>query len=487
MSDPLDDEQKKIIRLIEKEAIKQGLDPDFALAVAQAESNYRHVPAKDETSTAFGPFQVNKPTASTLKYDYNELVKHPELAVEAGVKNLVRHANDPRLEGDPTRVVYAHHYGADSPFALTGDRRLLKPEQASYIANIGESLPNGDYPEHIYHSPETEATKADAHEQSIYLGTPVSDYKDPEQHESQVSEAAALGTATGAALGTVYAAKKPLIGVARHLGILPQDNQSLTPFEERVMDRGSMQRYLNSQIRDPQNPLAKVSLQRLEDITGIKLQSPADVQRALAALQPTQGIPAEREPKTVNVSGQQRKVPIYRQRSQVEPKEQTPVSEVMQPLTQTEKSAQAVMKTPYVGATTQMLGRVLGSAPVRAAGTVGNLLANAQDYAENKEQGNKTGQYLAGAGLASDVGSMIPRLSPLMGAVQGGLDAYKRAQNADYIGSLTSAIGAAAPYVLPFALGPEVGIPAGIATAMGSPLANIAKDYLQNRSKNQQE
>jgi hypothetical protein len=487
MSDPLDDEQKKIIRMIEKEAIKQGLDPDFALAVAQSESNYRHIPSKDETSTAFGPFQVNKPTTSTLKYDYNDLVKNPELAVEVGVKNLVKHATDPRLEGDPTRVVYAHHYGADSPFSLTGDRRLLNPEQARYIANIGESLPNGEYPEHIYHAPESDATKTNEHTNNVYSGTPVSDYKDPEQHESQVGEAATIGAATGAGLGTVYAAKKPLIGVARHLGILSPDNQTLTPFEERVMDRGSMQRYLNSQIRDPQNPLAKVSLQRLEEVTGVKLQSPADVQRALAALQPTQGIPAERELKTVNVNGQQRKVPIYRQKSQVEPKEQTPISRIMEPLTPTERSAQAVMQTPYLGATTQMLGRVLGSAPVRAAGTLGNLMANAQDYSENKEQGNKTGQYLAGAGLAADVGSMIPRLSPLMGSIQGGLDAYKRAQNADYIGSLTSAIGASAPYVLPFALGPEVGIPAGIATALGSPLANIAKDYLQSRSKNQEQ
>jgi hypothetical protein len=44
---------------------------------------------------------------------------------------------------------------------------------------------------------------------------------------------------------------------------------------------------------------------------------------------------------------------------------------------------------------------------------------------------------------------------------------------------LTSGVGAVAPYVAPFMFGPQVGIPVGVATAVGAPFANELKDYLQ--------
>jgi hypothetical protein len=479
MSDPLDEEQKKIIRLIEKEAIKQGLDPDFALAVAQAESNFRHIPAKDETSTAFGPFQVNKPTASTLKYDYNDLVKHPELAVEAGVKNLVKHANDPRLEGDPARVVHAHHFGADSPFALTGDRRLLNKDQANYIANIGESLPTGDYPSTILKEAKTENADNNSTNENIYGGTPVSEYENVEP-ESSVPSAAGVGTVAGAGAGLLYSTKKPLVSAARHLGIISPDSMNVL---DQKMNSSSLQRYLNSQVRDANNPYQKVLLKNLEERTGTKIQSYSDIQKALASLQETETIPAERTPKTRIVNGREVKIPIHTQKSQIEGKPQTMLSDLSEPLTRAEKSATTVSRVPVMGPAVNVLGRVLGSAPVRTGATMGNIMANTQDLSENIDQGNKPNAMLAGAGLVADVGSMFPKVGPVASTFASMLDAYKRARDNDYIGSLTSGIGAAAPYVLPFALGPEVGIPAGIATAMGSPLANIAKDWLQNRSK----
>jgi hypothetical protein len=476
MSEQLDEEQKKIIRMIEKEAIKQGIDPDFALAIAQAESNFRHIPAKDENSTAFGPFQVNKPTASTLKYDYSELVKHPELAVEAGVKNLVKHANDPRLEGDPTRIVHAHHFGADSPFALTGDRRLLNKDQANYIASIGEALPTGDYPHTVL---QQSNTGNEAPNENIYGGQSVADYGNIEP-ETSVPTAAGVGAAAGAGAGLLYATKKPLIGVARHFGVLPSEATNII---DQKMDSSSLQRYLNSQVRDANSPYAKVSLDKLEKATGTKIQSYSDIQKALSALQATETIPAERIAETKIIGGRERKIPIYKQKSRIEGKPQTMLSELQQPLTMAEKSATNVARTPVIGPAINAVGRILGSAPVRTGATMGNVAANAQDLSESMNQGNTSNAMLAGAGLASDVGSMIPKVAPAASTFAAMLDAYKRARDQDYIGSFTSGLGAAAPYVLPFALGPEVGIPAGIATAMGSPLANIAKDWLQSRSK----
>jgi hypothetical protein len=256
----------------------------------------------------------------------------------------------------------------------------------------------------------------------------------------------------------------------------------LNPFSQKL-DSGSMQRYLNSQVRDANSPFSKVLISRLEDATGMKIQSNSDIQKAIASLSATETIPAERTAKTRLINGREVKIPIRTQTPQIQGKPQTMLSDLSEPLTAAEKSATAVSRVPVVGSTVNAVGRILGSAPVRLGATMGNLAGNAQDLSESLDQGNKKNAILAGAGLASDVGSFVPKISPLMGSVQGGLDAYKRARDKDYIGSFTSGLGALAPYILPFAFGPEVGIPAGIATAMGSPLANVAKDYLQNRLK----
>lgn len=224
MANQLTEDQKKIIRLIEKEAIKAGLNPDFALAVAQAESSYQHIPATDKSSTAFGPFQVNKPTANTLGVDYEAMKNSPELAVQAGIKNLLSHANNPKLEGDPARIIAAHHYGADSPFALTGDLTQLNKDQANYIASIGELLPTGEFPETVLYTqnkePETTANEvAVANEENIYSGTPVTEYDTGKARSP--AEVGALSGLTGAGLGTIYSAKAPAVRMAQRVGLLP--------------------------------------------------------------------------------------------------------------------------------------------------------------------------------------------------------------------------------------------------------------------------
>jgi hypothetical protein len=225
MADQLTKDQLDIIRLIEKEAIKAGLNPDFALAVAQAESAYKHIPATDTSSTAFGPFQVNKPTAKTLGVDYDAMVKDPQLAVRAGIQNLLSHANNPKLEGDPARIIAAHHWGADSPFASTGDLKHLNKEHANYIAGIGELLPTGEFPETVLHTKgeepkvSKEEVAEEPAEENIYGGTPVTEYED--QRASRPVEMGAASGLTGAGLGTVYSVKAPAVRMAQRIGLLP--------------------------------------------------------------------------------------------------------------------------------------------------------------------------------------------------------------------------------------------------------------------------
>ncbi len=84
----LTEEQKRNIREIEKQSIALGLDPNFGLAVAGAESDYRHIPATDPKSTAHGVFQVNRATAQANGYDYDEMIADPKKGIEVGLKNL---------------------------------------------------------------------------------------------------------------------------------------------------------------------------------------------------------------------------------------------------------------------------------------------------------------------------------------------------------------------------------------------------------------
>jgi hypothetical protein len=97
------------------------------------------------------------------------------------------------------------------------------------------------------------------------------------------------------------------------------------------------------------------------------------------------------------------------------------------------------------------------------------------------KQNDVGGGLTSGVASAADLMALIPKqaLQKLSGTVGSGIDAYRRLQDKDFAGALTSAIGSAAPYAAPFLLGPEVGIPVGIATALGSPIANELKDYIQ--------
>jgi len=159
MADQIDENQKEIIRQIVAEARSQGIDPHFALAVAGAESNYKHVPANDKNSSAYGPFQVNRGTAEANGYNYDDMVKDQNLAIKAGVANLVRHAQNPDLGGDPVRIAAAHHYGEHSAFATSGDEKLLDKEGAQYLADIGSRHPDGQYPDAVYTKPEQNITE----------------------------------------------------------------------------------------------------------------------------------------------------------------------------------------------------------------------------------------------------------------------------------------------------------------------------------------
>jgi hypothetical protein len=214
-------EQKEIIRMIEKEAKAAGVDPDFAVALASLESGFKHVPADDKKSTAFGPFQVNKATAEANGVDYEKMKHNPELAVRTGIMNIVRHANNPDLrtenpntgekEVDPMRIAAAHRLGEHSDYAKTGDMSKMTPELRSYLASAMEHFPEESFPERVYSKPSenVEAKEGPANDMgSVPLGT----YDQAADQQGERYLGAAEGAGAGAFLG---AFKAPIVtGIA---------------------------------------------------------------------------------------------------------------------------------------------------------------------------------------------------------------------------------------------------------------------------------
>lgn len=213
-------DQKKIIRLIEKEAIAAGIDPDFAIALANLESTFQHIPASDKKSTAFGPFQVNKATAQANGVDYDEMKSSPELAVKTGVMNLARHAKNPLFEGDPMRIVAAHRFGENSEYAKTGDTTKIDKVLAGYLADTMDHFPEQSFPQSVYTNPIEKPAGDQMDMGSVPLGSnqavevgpdtsgamgsvPLATYSPYEADKSDRYLGAAEGAGAGALVGAV--------------------------------------------------------------------------------------------------------------------------------------------------------------------------------------------------------------------------------------------------------------------------------------------
>lgn len=474
----LTEEQKSNIREIEKQSIALGLDPNFGMAVAGAESDYRHIPASDPKSTAHGVFQVNRATAQANGYDYDEMIADPKKGIEVGLKNLIRHASNPLFQNDPTRIVAAHRLGENSDYAKTGDQKFLTPEIANYIADVGERQPNSEFPQNVLITSSTEAPSEGSTEgqgSSEYGGTGVGSYGSLAQPQTDPAETGSVAGAIGLLGGATYLAKKPVIGVMQKAGMLPGGPKfSDLPFESQPQSRPSLQRYANSQLS------VNVPLADLEKLTGgTPIRTPKEVQQAIAKLHAVEEIPATREPRYKFIDGKKTQVG-FNTIPAIPAKPQVDLTPYIVPPSLSERTSERIAKSPLSSAV-NAVGNTLASSPVRGGLTAFSAGYNAQDTANKLETGDRSGAALSGLATAADVASLVPKVGPVAGTVSAAIDAKRRADKKDYIGALTSGLGAVAPYAAPFMFGPQIGIPAGIATAVGAPFANELKDYLMRQ------
>jgi hypothetical protein len=129
----------------------------------------------------------------------------------------------------------------------------------------------------------------------------------------------------------------------------------------------------------------------------------------------------------------------------------------------------------------RIAGGFAGSSPVMGGLSAYGTGYNLQD-AYNKYMGkDNVGAAKSGLGALASAAALVPKAAPYAGSVAATIDAERRLQDKDYIGAGTSVLGAVAPFAAPFMFGPQVGIPVGIATALGSPIVNEVKDYIQRQ------
>ena len=126
--DKLSDEQLSVALKVIEEAERQGVNPDFALSVALAESAFN--PDAVSPKGAMGVMQLMPATAKELGVDPKDLTQN----IQGGIKYLKQLAN--QFDNDTASILAAYNAGPNSKFFQTGDIKDLPTETIDYVNKI---------------------------------------------------------------------------------------------------------------------------------------------------------------------------------------------------------------------------------------------------------------------------------------------------------------------------------------------------------------
>lgn len=127
----LDQEQQQNANKIADRAIKMGVDPRLAVALAYQESGLRH--GKTGTSGEIGIMQVMPTTAKMIGFDPDEL-KNPDRNIDIGLTYLKQGIEKYK---DPVLAAAGYNAGMDHPFFADPKKELPKSTM-SYLESIKE-------------------------------------------------------------------------------------------------------------------------------------------------------------------------------------------------------------------------------------------------------------------------------------------------------------------------------------------------------------
>lgn len=221
----LDGDQLHYAGKVAEEAIKQGVDPKLAVAIAFKESGLRPDPGRGESGEV-GMMQIMPATGKGLGYSMMQLENSPEKNIEAGVKYLKQGldatGNDPRLAS----IFYNGGPGTYEKFR-TG--QPYDPRVNDYLGKLKGYGTFGDYkPPEGESAPAVQGKTTDAPSSGVTVS-----YGDGSQQELNRDLFGLIGGAAGVGVvAAPYASNLTARGVG---SVLSQIDQSRARSNARAM------------------------------------------------------------------------------------------------------------------------------------------------------------------------------------------------------------------------------------------------------------
>lgn len=463
----LTDEQIKVATKVIDAAEKYGINPDFVLPMVQIESNFE--PGAKSKAGAVGPMQLMPKTAEGLKVDPNDVDQN----IDGGMRFLKQLVDNKKFGGDPEKIFAAYNAGPNHKFFETGDMADLPDETVKHVVKIynlyGDNVPAMTVSQAEKTGEDSDIPQVGSSENPYGEDTVPTWDADKESRDMQRLSAGVLGAGAGTMAGSVYAAKAPVVRIAQRVGLLP-GGKPISPADAANLVQQTMT--ANAPQSVVRKPHGGENWQK--SLTGISLPG-AQMDKASLDL-------AKNMQNVVGIGG----APGFTGGTITEggvilsPQDAAAIKAKQQAMLQPRvRQPSIVSKVPAA---------ILGASPIKGGLAGFGIGYGAQDVADKMRQGDTSGAAVSGAGVLGDIMALAPtatkvgaKVAPIGGALSSSAEAARRMREKDYVGALTSALGAAGPYVAPFALGPEVGIPVGIGLALGSPMANELKDYIQRK------
>lgn len=132
--------QQEVVSKIITEAKNQGVDPDFAIAIANQESDFNHLRGNKlncSDAGACGAFQLMPETAKSLGVNPRNIDQNIKGGISLLKENLNRYDNNDLLAA----VAYNASDATRNKFMETGDPSVLPKETLDYVKNIHSQYP----------------------------------------------------------------------------------------------------------------------------------------------------------------------------------------------------------------------------------------------------------------------------------------------------------------------------------------------------------
>jgi len=490
-------EQLDVAIKVAEEAERQGINPDFVLPMIYHESEFK----QDATSKkgALGVMQLMPKTAKDLKVDPHDMDQN----IRGGISLLKELIANPKIGNDPLKVIAGYNTSTETrdKFYASGDLKDLPKETLDHMINItttyGGDLPFATLNKASSSDTPTAEPTANASETidkapNPYSGTPVSSYVDEETLAGTPAETGSMLGAVGLGAGAIkypaFALGKKIFGSLGNKNLSPED---MLKVADIVNKRSVSNTVIPTSGTDAgrmgagQTGNAPYNYAKAHGLTDIEAAQALDTTKQEGGVH---DLTTKRREANMEIN---KKFPnqfvenpnyggiLTPTNTGGGPRESvriTPEGEVSMPKPQTINATPPLAKQPNI--VSRIMGSVAGSPPVMGALSAYGAGYNAQDAYNKLDAGDIVGAIKSGLGAVASGASIIPKAAPVAGTSAAVIDAERRLQNKDYIGGGTSLLGAVAPYAAPFMFGPQVGIPVGVATAVGAPFINEMRDYL---------